>query len=588
MHSTSYEFGDFRLDAKRRLLLSRIDGSVITLTAKAFDVLLYLVEHAGEIVTKSVLLRTIWPTVTVEENSVSQSISAIRRVLGEHPAEHRFILTVPGRGYRFIADLRVVPAEQAADLGPGASTRILTPTPRVRSLAILPFKPLVDAERHESLELGMSEALISRIGGLRDVEVRPLSSVRRYGDLDQDPVEAGRALRANCVLDGSLQRSAQRIRVSVRLIDVASARQLWAARFDQEFTDIFGIQDEIAARVATALVDELSSGEQQKLRRHPTEDAHAYQFYVTGWSGLTRPSCSSVEHALGYLERAVALDPTFALAYACLADGYAVFSVFGGGAPHTIFPKARAAVAKALDLEPDLAEAHAELGHIRMVYDLDFPGAEQAYRRALEINPASTMAHHYMGLLWIARGELGKALQSIRRAQTLEPLALNFNANIGMVHYYARRYSEAARQLETTLAMDVGFDHARSLLGRAYLRMGAFERALQEFRSRSSVTIGSVADLPVAYALAGRKEEAMSELRHLLDLTNSQYVSAFDVATVYAALDERARAIEWLDRAIDQRAQPIMFLGVDPAFDAVLSDARSERILQRLTECWNR
>jgi DNA-binding winged helix-turn-helix (wHTH) protein/tetratricopeptide (TPR) repeat protein len=522
-----YEFGGFRLDARRRLLLARPDGRVVPLTTKAFDTLLYLVEHAGEVVEKTALLRAVWPNVTVEENSVSQCVSALRRVLGEDPSEHRFIVTAPGRGYRFIADVEVVQPDRPGLRGSGESMPRPGRRSAMRSLAVLPFKPLSGADRLESLELGMTDALIMRIGGLRDVEVRPLSSVRRYAGLEQDPLEAGRTLQVECVLDGSLQRSSERIRVTVRLIHVNTGRQLWAARFDQQFTDIFAIQDAIA-------------------------------------------------------ERAVARDPDFALAYACLADCYAVLSVFGGGAPHDLFPKARAAVVRALEIDPELATAHAELGHIRLVYDLDFEGAEQAYRRALEIDPHSAMAHHYMGLLLIARGELDEALQSIRRAQALEPLALNFNANIGMTHYYARRYREAARQLETTLAMDVGFDHARSYLGRAYLRVGEFERAIQEFQRRTSVTIGSVADLPAAYALAGRTRDAAAELELLLRAQTERYVSAFDIATIYAALNVPGGALEWLDRAIDQRAQPIMFLAVDPAFDGLRADRRFAPLLLRL------
>ena len=581
--SISYEFGEFRLDTRRRLLLSRHDGRIVALTTKAIDTLLYLVEHAGAVVDKGMLIKNVWPNVRVEENSLSQCISALRRALGEDPLEHRFILTAPGRGYRFIAELSVVSMERQgasrADATPDASNQLRG---AVRTLAVLPFKPLAQLDGHEALALGMTDALIMRIGGLRHLAVSPLSSVRRFGELEQDPIEAGKQLGVECVLDGAIQRSGERVRVSVRLIDVASGQQLWADRFDQEFTDIFAIQDAIAERTAGALVHELTGSDKQRLRRHSTEDAQAYQLYVAGWSGLTRPSCSSLELALGYLQRAVMRDPTFALAYACLADCYAVYSVFGGGAPHEIFPKALAAVTRALELDPELAEGHAELGHIRMVYDLDLDAAERSYRRALEINPGSTIAYHYMGLLMIARGKLDAALLHVRRAQEREPLALNFNANIGMIHYYARRYEEAITQLETTLGMDGNFDHARSLLGRACLRLGKTERAIQEFQSRRSTTIGSPADIPTALAVAGRFADARAELERLLAATRDRYVSPFDIATVYAALGEAGAAFEWIDKAIEQRAQPVNFLAVDPAFDALRPDPRFKHALKLL------
>ncbi len=437
-----YEFGDFRLDARRRLLLSRRGGDVLPLPAKALDALLYLVQRAGELVDKPALLQAVWPNVSVEENSVSQVISALRRSLGESPSEHRYIVTAPGRGYRFIADVEIVPEE----------------------------------------------------------------------------------------------------------------------------------------------VDTLTSRERDRMRRRLTQDAQAYQLYVTGWSALTKPSSSSLARALGYLEQAVARDPSFALAHACLADCYAVLAVFGGGAPHEVFPKAIAAVTKALEIDPELAEAHAELGHIHLVYELDLGSAEREFRRALAIDPESAMAHHYMGLLWIARGDLDRALASVRRAQARAPLALNFNANVGMILYYARRYEEAVTQLETTLGMDAAFDHARSYLGRACLRLGDFDRAIAEFQSRSSTTIGSTADLPSAYALAGRTAEAEAELERLLNDATRRFVSAYDLATVHAALGDREAALDSLERAIEQRAQPINFLGVDPAFDALRRDARFERMVARLIE----
>jgi tetratricopeptide (TPR) repeat protein len=260
-----------------------------------------------------------------------------------------------------------------------------------------------------------------------------------------------------------------------------------------------------------------------------------------------------------------------------------VLSVFGGGAPRALFPKALAAATRALELDPELAEAHAELGHIQMVYDLDLAAAEKSLLRALEVNPKSAMAHHYMGLLHISRGSLDAALASVRRAQALEPLALNFNANIGMIHYYARRYEEAVTQLQTTLGMDARFDHARSLLGRAYLRLGRPDLAIREFESRWSTTIGSRADLPMAYALSGRSAEAVAVLEQLRAEATTVFVSSFDIATVYAALGNMGEAFEWLERAIEQRVQPINFLGVDPAFDVLRADRRFATLVRRLS-----
>ena len=524
-------------------------------------------------------MQAVWPDVQVDENGLSQCISALRRILGEDPKAHRFIATVPGRGYRFLAE--VIPdgnaPRSAAAMGADSAVRTAT-----RSVAVLPFKPLGPDGPVASLELGMTDALIMRIGELRDLDVRPLSSVRRYAGLDQDPLEAGRALGVHVVLDGSVQRHEGRLRASVRLLDVATGCQRWADRFDEHFSDIFAVQDRIAERVAGAVLSRLTEADQERLRKHPTEDPEAYQLYVTGWSALTRPGGGNLREALRDLEAATTRDPGFALAFVCVADCYALLGVFGLEAPHSVFPAARAAVTRALELDDRLAEAHAELGHIHTVYDLDWPRADAAYQRALDINPHSAMTHHYIGLQMLAHGRTDDALVSIRRAQALEPLAANMNANIGMVHYYAERYDAAIAQLEATLQLDPSFDHARSFLGRALLGLGECDRAIEQFQRRSGVTIGCNADLPAALALGGRRREATVELNRLLRDSKTRYVSAFEIATIYAAMRQPEQALDWLERAVDERSQPINFLQLDPAFAGLRRSQRFLRLLKRL------
>lgn len=568
----AYTFAGFRLDTRRRVLMTR-DGDAISVTPKAFDTLLYLVERAGTVVSKGAVLQAVWPDVEVEENSLSQCVSALRRILGDDPKAHRFIATMPGRGYRFVADV-------IAETGPPRPEPVVRTA--ARSLAVLPFKSLGPSGPFASLELGMTDALIMRIGELRDVELRPLSSVRRYASVDQDALEAGRALGVDSVVDGSVQRHEDRLRASVRLVDVATGRQLWADRFDEQFSDIFAVQDRIAERIAHAVLSRLTKADQERLRKHPTEDPEAYQLYVTGWSALTRPGGGNLRHGLQHLEAATQRDPRFALAFVCLADCYALLGVFGLAAPHSVFPAARAAVTRALELDEGLAEAHAELGHIHTVYDLDWPRADAAYRRALEINPRSSMTHHYIGLQMLAYGRTDDALASIRRAQALEPLAANMNANIGLVHYYSGRYEAAVAQLEATLQLDSSFDHARSFLGRALLRLGEFDRAIEQFQRRTTTTIGGNADVPAAYALSGRTREAAAELGRLLHDRKAGYVSPFEVATVYAAMRQPEHALDWLDRAIDERSQPINFLHLDPAFAGLRRSRRFLRLLKRL------
>jgi tetratricopeptide (TPR) repeat protein len=420
-----------------------------------------------------------------------------------------------------------------------------------------------------------------RLARLPSLDLRPLSSVRRYTDLNQDPIECGRALAANSVLDGSIQRHGERLRVSARLLDVATGRQLWADRFDEDFSDTFAIQDAIAERVADAVLKSLTGGERQQLRRHPTEDASAYQLYVMGWSALTRPGCANLESALQHLEQAVIRDPDFALAHVCIADCYAMLGAHGLRQPHNVFPKARAAVLRALEIDGNLAEAHAELGVIYTCYDFDLKRAEIALRRALEINPRCFLAHRYRGTLLMSSGKLDDALVSFRSAQALEPLAASINGNIGMVHYFAGRYEEAVAQFEATLEIDSRFDVARGFLGRSLLRLGKFERAIDQFLARTNITADRYTDLGTVYALCGKIDEAKAELERLQRRAADHYVAPIFFATIHAALKNDEAVLDWLEQGLEQRS--FAFVMVDPAFHRLHDHPRFARLLQRLS-----
>jgi DNA-binding winged helix-turn-helix (wHTH) protein/Tfp pilus assembly protein PilF len=428
--SRIYTFASFRLDARRRLLSSRTDDQLVPLPTASFDTLLYLVEHAGEVVEKSALMRAVWPHVTVEENSLSQSISVLRRALGESPSEHRFVVTVPGRGFRFIAQVT-------------------------------------------------SESETER-----------------------------RALAA-----------------------IAST------------------------------------------------DPDAFQLYVTSWWALTRPGGGNLEGALQHLEQALLRDPNFALAHVCIADCYAMLGAHGLRRPHEVFPKARSAVLRALEIDSELAEAHAELGFIHFIYDFDVERSQRAFRRALEANPQCFIAHRYLGALRIACGDTDSALCSFRLAQTVQPLAVHINANIGMAYYFGGRYDQAVLQLETTLKMQPSFDVARSFLGRSFLRIGDFERAIHHFTARTEMTAGAAADIPTVYALSGRCDEAEEELDKLLRSAERSYVSPYDIALIHAALQHDEAAFDWLERAVEQRV--FAFFKLDPAFQRLHGQPRFTRVLEQ-------
>jgi DNA-binding winged helix-turn-helix (wHTH) protein/TolB-like protein/Tfp pilus assembly protein PilF len=620
------KFGEFVVDVRQRRLLRLPGGEAIPLTAKVFDTLLYFAEHPGELLDKDTLLAAIWPGVVVEENSLTQNVSTLRQVLGEARGDNRYIVTVPRKGYRFVAEvvpLTAMPPPPDAD----AQAPSVSPPPAVQParrrfrvwvaaaivvgaavialvanalftglfnrpldlwegsrVAVLPFKPLVPADRDESLELGMTESLIASLSAQENLVVLPLSSVRGFAAPDQDPLAAGRELGVELVLDGSLQRQDDRIRVSARLLSVRDGRQMWADTFDEKLQTIFEMQDAIALRVSEALFTRMATAHPllQARARGQTEDSEAYLSYANGRLAWSRATEASLTQAIGYFEAAIERDPRYALAHAGLADCYAILGVFGMRAPHETYPRARRAAEKALEIDDTLAPVHATLGHIKVQYDFDWRGGLVEYARAVELDPSYAGTYHYRGILLAMHGEIERSLEQFRRAQQLEPLWIAPRAATGMVLGFAKRYDESIRQLTQTLALDERADNARTYLGRAYLHSGHPDRALAEFRKRRSPAPGSYGDVARALVLAGRREEARAELNRLLQLSRERYVAALDIATVYASLGDREQSFEWLARAFEDRSTNLGFIAQDPAFDAMRDDPRFVALIERI------
>jgi DNA-binding winged helix-turn-helix (wHTH) protein/TolB-like protein/Tfp pilus assembly protein PilF len=612
-----YEFGDFALDVGQQRLSRRDTGEPIPLTGKVFDTLVYLVERAEQTLDRDLLLGAIWPGVVVEENSLSQNISTLRQALGEVRGENRYILTIPRKGYRFVAKVRQLdelvaatsldlpagplPAharsrwKRIAWLGGGVlvvaivavslyleSTRAQRAMPAGgHPLAILPFKPLVPAERNESLELGMTESLIANLGQQGARAIAPLSSVRRYAALDQNALIAGRELGVETVLDGTLQRRGDRLRVTARLLRVADGQQLWAESFDQPFTDIFDVQDAIAAKVARALP--LRGIEESATRGAPyTLDPEAYALYASGRLAWTRQSEPSLLQAIGFFQQAIARDPNYALAYSGLADSYAVLGVFGMRAPNEVFPQARVAVEKALAIDPDLAAAHTALGHILVQYDRDWDGAAREYARAKQLDPSIALTYHRRSILYALQGDTERALAESARARELEPLWLAPRAFTGHIYYYAGRFDDSIRIVEQVLALDDRVNSARAFLIRSLIAKGDYRRALAEIDQHPLQAQGSNAFRAQALVLSGQREAARAELDRVLELSKKRYVAAYDVALIYAALGDRENAFQWLERAIEDRSTPVSFLARDPALAALHGDPRFAALVQRL------
>ncbi len=569
-----YQFGPFRLDAAERLLLR--EGEPVLLTPKVFDTLLVLVQNSGRLLGKDELMQTVWPDAIVEESNLSQNIFTLRKALGESPTKPKYIETIPRRGYRFIASVREVRYE-GADLTGVA----------VRSIAVLPFKPLGAKNGDEYLGLGLADALITRLSNIGQIVVRPTSSVRKYTGLEQDPVAVGRALRVESVLDGSLRRSGERIRVTVQLVSVRDGVPLWADRFDEKFTDIFVVEDSISERVAAALMLKLTGEDKKRLTKRYTENIEAFQLYLKGRYYWNKRTGQGLKKGIEYFQQAIEKDPTYALAYAGLADCYNLLSLYGVFPPKETMPRAKAAAMRALEIDNTLAEAHTSLAYAKLYYDWDWAGAKREFLRALELNPNYATAHHWYHEYLTAMGWFEESHAEILQAQELDPLSLIISTDVGWGLYYARRYDQAIEQLRKTIEMDPTFAVAHFILGLCYGQKGLFKESAAEIQKAIAILGDNPLALAVgvlghAYAVSGKKDRALKVFEQLKDLSKRCYVPAYSLAIIYTGLGQKDQALKWLRKAYEERYDRLIYLKVEPMFDSLRSDPRFKDLLRRI------
>ena len=458
------------------------------------------------------------------------------------------------------------------------------PPPAGRAtLAVLPFKPVVATDRDEALEFGMADTLILRLSGIAGMAVSPLSSVRRYSALDSDALAAGRELGVRSVLDGSVQRSGERLRVTARLLSVDDGRQLWSGRFDERYTDIFAVQDSIADRVTAALAVQLTSVEQQRLARRPTSDTVAYDLFLKGryhWN--RRASPANLLKAIEYYQQAVARDPQFALAYSGLADALAVQAVFAAREPREVYPAALQAAERALQLDPDLAEAHATRGHIRLNFLHDWPGALEDFDEAIRHDPRYAMARVWRGFWLVFVGRTEEGLAELATAVELEPSSMPQVVTYARGLYSARRHGEAAAALERVVEVEPQNMLARALLASVYIELGRFDAALVLASDVAGKSPSGFSVAAVALARAGRTDEARAALNRLVELAQHRYVPAYDIASVHAALGDADQAFQWLDRAFAEPSALLGNLRADPVMDPLRGDPRYLEVERRL------
>jgi serine/threonine-protein kinase len=572
-----YEFGDFCLDPACRQL-SRRDGTWLPLTPRVFDTLLCLVENADKVLEKERLMAMVWPDSIVEENNLTQHISTLRRLLGDTPRSRRFIVTVPGYGYRFSA------AVATSTRGRGA----LVPASSHPSIAVLPFKPLVAENSDPSLEMGMADTLIARLSHIREIVVRPLGAVRRYANLEQEPLVSGRELGVESVLEGSIQKSGAHLRANVRLLKVADGESLWSGTFDEKFTNIFAVQNAIAERVVSALALQLSRAEKQRLTKSETENIKAYQLYLKGRYYWWKTSPEEFRKCRDFFQRAVDADPCYALGYCGLNAFFGYGSAWGMLPPEEGWPRAVKAAERALELDDSLAQAHSDVGAHRMVLERDWVGAEKEIRTAMELNPRAEEVHYLYSFFLITRGRFEEAIAEAHRALELDPLLLRLHQHLGFTFYHARCYDEAIARFQQTLRLDADVAALHELLGDTLEQKGRYEEAVGEWIK--ALRLGGDDELAellcAAYAksglaaatraLAGKKLERLRRRQ-----AQGEYVPAIEFARVYLRLEDHEKTFAALDLAAAERNVFALLLKSDPFYDRLRKSRRFRAILTR-------
>ena len=574
-----YEFGPFYLDSAGRRLFR--DDRPVRLTAKAFDVLLLLVRNVGEVVGKETFMRAIWPDRFVEDGSLTVSISVLRKTLGDSHAEHMYIETASGRGYRFVARVRRVSDGGAPGAGPPQSA-LGAAAGDFRSLAVLPLTNAVKDQLLEVLGDGITESLINSLSQLHRLRVFARETAFHYRAAE--PRAAGRALGAGTVLSGEVRRSNGTLIVSVELIEVAGGERIWSAQYACSLSALPAAQTEIATSVAGALRLKITSEERLRLSKRYTENTDAYNLYLKGRYFWNKYAAKWVKKGIEYFQQAIEIDHSYALAYAGVADCYFRLSAVHLP-PREALPKASAAAHRAVELDDSLAEAHTSLAMIKFWYDYDWPGAEKEFRRALELNSGASLAHQRYGEYLMFMERFDEALAELRLAQSLDPLSLWIGVSLSTNLYLMGRDEQAIEQLQKALEMDPHYYPACFCLGMIRLRQGRLGEAVAEFQKArqaeedSSFALGFIG---YAHAIAGQREEAEKALQTLLAESATGYISPYGVALINAGLGERERAFEWLEKLYETRDEWTLWLRVAPELEGLRSDARFISLMKRI------
>jgi TolB-like protein/DNA-binding winged helix-turn-helix (wHTH) protein/Flp pilus assembly protein TadD len=626
-------FGVFELDLRAGEL--RKHGLRVRLQEQPFQVLATLTEHPGEVVTREELQKKLWPADTFVDfdHGLNKAISKIREALSDSAESPRFVETVARRGYRFLAEVKVAdaatvrspelatlphPEAEVGDrpdlAGKAAMPKHLLPslawkisafvllllvaslaawkfhswnrTPLViRSLAVLPLESLSSDASQDYFADGMTDELISDLGQISALRVISRTSVMAYKHPRKPLPEIARELNVDAVVEGTVLRSGDRVRITAQLIEASSDKHLWSQSYEGELRDTLALQNQVARAIAEQIRINVNPQEQAALKNVKVVNPQAYESFLKGRYFWNKRTADGLKVALAYFNQAIDEDAKYAQAYSGLADTYSLLGdwQYAVMTPKEALPKAKAAAIKAVELESTLGEAHNSLAFCLDGFDWNFDSAGKEFRRAIELNPGYATAHHWYAWHLSLLGRYDEAISEMRRAENLDPLSLIINADLAELLVLAHSYDESIRQSRKTIEMDPSFALAHNQLAQAYLQKHMNDEAVAELQKAAQLSEGSptvMANLARAYAASGRRSEAMELLSDLKKRSNSIYSHGSEIAVIYAALGDRDQAMNWLEKGYEERFNPGVLLR--PGFDPLRSDPRFQDLVRRI------
>ena len=579
MVSGQYEFGAYRLDVQSRMLLR--EGDHVALPLKVTELLVALVQAAGRVLTREELLQRLWPDTVVEEGSLTSHISLLRKALGEGPNGQDFIETLPKRGYRFVASVKRA-APQAPDSGVDRAM-----------LVVLPFENLTTGERYDYFSEGLTEEMITELARLSPERLGVIArtSAMQFKSTTKSIAQIGSELGVSHALEGSVRRVGERVRITAQLIRVSDESHLWAQSYERGLHDVLEVQAEVARAVAREIQIKLTPLELRRLDRDKTRsiNSQAYELYLRGRHFWYRRTEDGIRKSIECFEEALRYDPGFAAAYDGISDAHTMLACRGMTPALESFHKAKVAARQAVRLQPELGEGYASLAHVRL-HDWDWVGLESDFRQAVELDPGYAIAHYWYAEYLMTMGRTREAVGRVEHGWELDPLNSVINASVGMIRYLAHDYDAALVALRRGLEIDPTHYVSYLRMGLVCLQKNLPKEAIDAMRQAVTHSGGSteaLAGLAQAHAVTGDKL-AMERIVKELGDSDHRYVSPYNVARVYGAINDKQQALEWLERAYREHNPDLIELTREPSFASLHSDAKFRELVDRIGWSSNR